>query len=24
DYAIAFVDEIEQGRFIRQAATAAY
>ncbi|CAG4919535.1 NAD(P)-dependent oxidoreductase [Paraburkholderia gardini] len=24
DYAIAFVDEIEQGRFIRQIATAAY
>jgi putative NADH-flavin reductase len=24
DYAIAFVDELEQGRFIRQIATAAY
>ncbi|MBN3851141.1 NAD(P)H-binding protein [Paraburkholderia sp. Ac-20342] len=24
DYAIAFVDELEQGRFIRQLATAAY
>ena len=24
DYAIAFVDELEQGRFIRQIATVAY
>jgi putative NADH-flavin reductase len=24
DYAIAFVDELEQGRFVRQLATAAY
>jgi len=24
DYAIAFVDELEQGRFVRQIATVAY
>jgi uncharacterized protein len=24
DYAIAFVDEIESGRFVRRIATAAY